>query len=99
MTVPEETCCGTAVERLLGMGLAIYPLNPKSAERYRDRKSPAGVKSDELDAFSFADALRTDGHGWRQLRPLDPLTAELRILCRDEIALIEQRTAMVLQLK
>jgi transposase len=77
----------------------LYPINPKAAERFRDRKSPGGSKSDPLDAWCFADALRTDGHGWRQLRPLDPLTAELRILCRDEIALIEQRTAMVLQLK
>jgi transposase len=81
------------------MGLTVYPLNPKAGERYRDRKSPAGVKSDERDAFSFADALRTDGHGWRRLRPQDPLTAELRLLCRDEIALIGQRTALVNQLR
>jgi transposase len=97
--VAIETSCGPAVERLLEIGVTVYPMNPKSAERYRDRKSPAGVKSDELDAWCFADALRTDGHGWRALRPLDPLTAELRILCRDEIGLIEQRTALVNQLK
>jgi len=99
LAVAVETNCGPAVERLLEMGLAVYPLNPKVAERYRDRKSPAGVKSDERDAFSFADALRTDGHGWRRLRPQDPLTAELRLLCRDEIGLIEQRTALVNQLR
>ena len=97
--VAIETSCGPAVERLLDLGLIVFPLNPRAAERYRDRKSPAGVKSDELDAWCFADALRTDGHGWRELRPLDPLTAELRLLCRDEISLIEQRTALVLQLK
>lgn len=94
-----ETSCGPAVERLLDLGVLVYPINPKAAERYRDRKAPSGIKSDELDAWCFADALRTDGHGWRELRPLDPLTAELRILCRDEISLIEQRTALVLQLK
>jgi transposase len=99
LAVAIETSCGPAVERLLEMGLIIYPINPKAAERFRDRKSPGGSKSDPLDAWCFADALRTDGHGWRQLRPLDPLTAELRILCRDEIALIEQRTAMILQLR
>jgi transposase len=97
--VAIETSCGPAVERLLDLGVVVYPLNPKSAERYRDRKAPSGIKSDPLDAWCFADALRTDGHGWRQLRPLDPLTAELRILCRDEIMLIEQRTALVLQLQ
>ena len=97
--VAIETSCGPAVERLLELGVIVYPINPKAAERFRDRKAPSGAKSDPLDAWCFADALRTDGHGWRELRPLDPITAELRILCRDEIALIEQRTAMVLQLK
>jgi transposase len=97
--VAIETSCGPSVERLLEMGLVVYPMNPKAATRFRDRKSPAGVKNDSLDAWCFADALRTDGRGWRELRPLDPLTAELRILCRDEIGLIEQRTAMILQLK
>lgn len=99
LAVAVETSCGPAVERLLEMGLAVYPLNPKVAERYRDRKSPAGVKSDERDAFSFADALRTDGHGWRPLLPQDPLTAELRLLCRDEMGLIGQRTALINQLR
>lgn len=94
-----ETNCGPAVERLLNLGLAIYPINPKAAERYRDRKAPTGAKDDELDAWSFADALRTDGYGWRELLAQDPLVTELRLLCRDEIGLIEQRTAIVLQLK
>jgi transposase len=97
--VAIETSCGPAVERLLDLGVIVYPINPKAAERFRDRKSPSGAKSNSLDAWCFADALRTDGHGWRELRPLDPVTAELRILCRDEIALIEQRTALVLQLR
>jgi hypothetical protein len=37
-----------------------YPLNPKAARAYRDRKAPSGTKSDHLDAWSFADALRLD---------------------------------------
>lgn len=97
--VAIETRCGPAVERLLEAGLIVYPLNPKAAERYRDRKAPSGGKSDRLDARSFADALRTDGHAWRTLLPQDPLTMELRILCRDEIGLIAQRTALVNQLQ
>jgi transposase len=95
LAVAIETCNGPAVERLLEMGLAVYPLNPKSAQRYRDRKAPSGVKDDLLDAWSFADALRTDGHGWKKLAPLDSQTAELRMLCRDEMGLIQQRTSLV----
>lgn len=90
-----ETSAGPAVERLLEAQWSVFPLNPKAAERYRDRKAPSGSKNDRLDAFCFADALRTDGRAWRPLRPADPLTHELRLLCRDEIALIAQRTALV----
>ena len=94
-----ETNRGPAVERLLELGCTLYPLNPKAAQRYRDRKAPSGGKTDHLDALSFADALRTDGHAWRQLKPEDPRIQELRLLCRDEVNLIEQRTALVNQLQ
>lgn len=99
MPVAIETCSGAAVERLLEAGFAVYPINPKAAKRYRERKAPSGAKTDALDAWSLADALRTDGHAWRVLRLDDPLTIELRLLCRDEIALIEQRTALINQLR
>ena len=94
-----ETNCGPAVERLLELGCAVYPLNPKAAQRYRDRKVPSGTKTDHLDALSFADALRTDGHAWRQLKPEDLKVQELRLICRDEIQLIGQRTALINQLQ
>jgi transposase len=94
-----ETSCGADVERLLDAGLPVYPINPKSAQRYRDRKSVAGCKSDELDAFCMADALRTDGAAWRRLLSMDSATHELRVLCRDEIHLIELRTSLINQLR
>jgi len=97
--VAIETSSGATVERLLAAGYAVYPVNPKAAKRYRERKAPCGTKTDRLDAWSLADALRLDGHTWRQLKPDDPLTVELRLLCRDEIVLIEQRTALVCQLR
>jgi transposase len=77
----------------------VDPLNPKSAQAYRKRQAPSGVKDDQLDAWSFADALRVDGQNWKALRPEEPLIKELRLLCRDEVALIEQRTAFINQLR
>ena len=97
--VAIETSSGVTVERLLEAGYAVYPVNPKAAKRYRERKAPSGTKTDHLDAWSLADALRLDGHTWRQLKPDDPLTVELRLLCRDEVTLIEQRTALICQLR
>jgi transposase len=98
VAVAVETNQGFTIEQLLACGVTVYPVNPKSAERYRERKAPGGIKNDQLDAWSLADALRLDGHGWKPLAPLDPLIAELRLLTRDEVALIEQRTALVNQL-
>jgi hypothetical protein len=60
-----ETSQGAAVEQLLEAGIIVYPLNPKSAQAYRQRKAPSGVKDDQLDAWSFADACRVDGQGWK----------------------------------
>jgi transposase len=95
-----ETNQGAAVDHLLQMeGLTVYPIHPLAARRYRERKSPTGNKTDLLDARSLADGLRLDGSQWKALSPLDPLTQQLRLLCRDEISLIEQRTALINQLR
>jgi transposase len=99
VAVAIETSQGPAVEKLLELGFTVYPMHPKSAQRYRDRKIPSGNKTDRMDAWSFADALRVDGQGWKALAETDPMIQELRLLCRDEVELIEQRTALVNQLQ
>jgi len=99
LAIAIETSFGAAVEQLLETGASIYPVNPVNAKRYRERKSSSGNKTDRHDAWALADALRLDGHGWRALSAQDPIAAELRILCRDEVALIEERTALINQLQ
>jgi len=94
-----ETSQGVVVEQLLASAVTVYPVSPASAKRYRERKVPSGNKTDRIDAWSLADALRVDGHGWKALTPEEPLVAELRLLCRDEVALIEERTALINQLQ
>jgi transposase len=97
--VAIETSFGAAVEQLLESGIAVYPVNPMNAKRYRERKCSSGNKTDRHDAWALADALRMDGHAWRTMSVQDPLIAELRILCRDEVTLIEERTALLNQLQ
>ena len=97
--VAIETSSGAAVERLVAGDYTVFPINPKKAKCYRERKAPSGVKSDRLDAWSQADALRLDGHTWKALGPQDPLILQLRTICRDEVSFIEQRTALVNQLQ
>ena len=97
--VAIETSRGAAVEQLLGSGVTVYPVHPKSAKAYRQRLAPSGNKDDALDAWALADALRLDGAPWRALSPQDAIVEELRLLCRDEEELIGQRTALVNQLQ
>src|SRR4029077_5914201 len=98
LAVCVETNQGAVIERLLQSDCSLYPVHPPRAKQYRQRKISSGNKTDFLDAWALADALRIDGHSWRALGPSDPLINELRLLCRDEAAFIEQRTALVNQL-
>jgi transposase len=97
--VAVETRSGAAVEELLRTPCTVFPVQPKAAARYRERKAPSGVKDDQLDAWALADALRMDGRTWRALAPEDPLIQQLRLLCRDEVVLIQQRTLLINQLR
>ena len=97
--VAIETSSGPAVDQLLRRDFTVFPVNPAASQSYRQRKASSGTKSDHHDAWALADALRTDGRGWKVLNPADPLSVQLRLLCKDEVALIEQRTQMVNQLQ
>lgn len=99
LAVAIETNQGAVVDQLLQNGYTVYPVNPVAAESYRKRKAPSGTKTDHFDGWGMADALRVDGHGWKALEAMDPILQQLRLLCRDEVALIEQRTALVNQLQ
>jgi transposase len=99
LAVAIETNQGAAVDQLLQGGYTVYPVNPVASESYRKRKAPSGTKTDHVDGWGLADALRVDGHGWKPLQPMDPLTQRLRLLCQDEVGLIEQRTLLVNKLQ
>jgi transposase len=99
LAVAIETSQGAAIDQLLQLDCSVYPVHPLSAKSYRQRQVPSGNKTDHIDGMSLAQALRSDGQGWKALQPLDPLTQQIQLLCRDEISLIEQRTALVNQLQ
>ena len=41
--VAIETSQGAAVEQLLQSGVTVYPIHPKAAKAYRQRKAPSGT--------------------------------------------------------
>ena len=76
--VAIEVPHGPVVESLMDSGFALYSLNPKQLDRFRDRFSPAGAKDDRRDALTLAAALRTDGDWFRRIQPVDPEVIQLR---------------------
>jgi transposase len=78
IAVAIESPRGPVVETLLERGFAVFAINPKQLDRFRDRFSVAGAKDDSRDAFVLAHSLRTDRHAFRRLTLDDPLVIELR---------------------
>ena len=78
VAVAIETPHGPIVEALMDRGIAVFAINPKQLDRFRDRFSPAGAKDDRRDALVLASSLRTDRHCFRRVEALDPAVVELR---------------------
>ena len=85
-----RTCGGSAD----GRGVAVFSVNPKQLDRFRDRFSPAGAKDDRRDALVLTSSLKTDRHCFRRLEPLDPLIVELREWSRMADELKDERTRL-----
>jgi transposase len=95
LAVAIEIPHGAIVETLVENGFAVFSINPKQMDRFRDRYSPAGAKDDRRDAFVLADALRTDMHCFHAVQLDPPRIIRLRELSRleDEIAEEQNRVA------
>jgi hypothetical protein len=78
VAVGIETPHGPVVEALLEKRFAVFALNPKQMDRFRDRFTVAGAKDDRLDARVIAASLRTERSAYRRLRVEDPLVTQLR---------------------
>jgi transposase len=85
---------GPVVETLLERGFAVFAVNPKQLDRFRDRFSVAGAKDDSRDAFVLAHSLRTDRHAFRRLAVDDALVIELREWSRIHEELKQEQTRL-----
>src|SRR5213080_4147421 len=90
-----ETNHGLLIAALLDAGFPVYPVNPKTVDR---RRSAAGVKTDQIDAYLLAKTGRSDLADLRRLIPDSPLVQELKALTRDQDSLIQSQTRLVNQL-
>jgi len=94
-----ETAHGAWVQAMLDRGYQVYPLNPKTVERFREALSANGVKTDTIDRKVLAMFLVTFHQNNKPLRPDDPEIVQLRILCQDRLRLVEERSAKVSELQ
>lgn len=99
VAVGLEVPHGAVVETLVERGFAVFSINPKQVDRFRDRHSVAGAKDDRRDAFVIADSLRTDAHHFRRVRAEDPLVIQIREASRSEQGLKKDARRLANQLR
>lgn len=100
-TQPEQLVCivetshGLLIAFLLEADIPVYPVNPKTANQLR---KAAGAKTDQIDAYLLAKTGRFDLAELRRLEPDHVTVQELKMLTRDQDALIQTQTRLVNQL-
>ncbi len=90
-----ETTHGLLIAHLLEAGWPVYPVNPRTVDR---RRSASGAKTDTIDAYLLAKTGRADFADLHRLTPDSEKVAELKLLTRDQDALIQAQTRLVNQL-
>jgi transposase len=99
VVVGTETDRGLFVGALVAGGAEVYAVNPKIAERYRDRLRTSKVKSDALDALVLAEMVRTDRHLHRRVAADSAEVEGLKAFTRGHKDLIWRRQQFANQLR
>ena len=99
IAVAIETPRGALVDTLIERQFAVFVVNPKQLDRFRDRFSPAGAKDDDEDAHVLADARRTDPRAFQRVRPDDPLIIQLREVTRLRQDLLDDESRLTNRLR
>jgi Transposase/Transposase IS116/IS110/IS902 family len=82
IAVAIEVPRGAVVDVFLERGCAVFAINPKQLDRFRDRYRAASPKDDQRDAWVLADALRTTESAFRRVTADAPWIITLRELSR-----------------
>ena len=99
IAVAIEVPHGSVVETLVDRGFAVFAINPKQLDRFRDRFTVAGARDDRRDPMVLADSLRTDGHLFRRLAVQAAPVIELREWSRIDDELQSERNCLVNQMR
>lgn len=94
-----ETDRGLFVAAMVAAGYAVFAINPKAVDRYRDRHRLASGKSDAADAKVLADVVRTDQHLHRPVAADTDCAEALKVLTRAHKDLICRRQDQINHLR
>jgi transposase len=87
-----ETSRGLLVAMLRATGRPIHAINPMAVARYRDRHSTSRKKSDDFDAMTLANILRTDAAAHRTLPADTELAQAIAVIARAQQDAVWDRT-------
>src|SRR5205814_1491959 len=102
---PEEVIVGIEIDRgllvgaLVAAGYQVFAINPLSVDRYRDRHTTSGAKSDPGDAKVLADIVRTDRHNHREVAGDSELAEGIKLLARTHQSFCWERQRHVNRLR
>ena len=94
-----ETDRGVWVSALAAAGYQVFPINPMSVARYRDRHATSGAKSDRGDAHVLAEIVRLDRAHHRPIAGDSSEVEALKLVARSHQAFIWDRTRHLLRLR
>src|SRR3954452_17290181 len=94
-----ETDRGSWVGSLVAAGYEVFPINPLSVARYRERHSTSGAKSDAADAHLLAEIVRLDRAHHRPVAGDTDAGEAIKLTARTHQSLIWDRTRHVLRLR
>jgi transposase len=94
-----ETGRGPWVQALVAAGYEVFPVNPMSVARYRERHSTSGAKSDAADAHLLAEIVRLDRAHHRPVAGDSPQAEAIKLVARAHQSLIWDRSRQVLRLR
>jgi Transposase/Transposase IS116/IS110/IS902 family len=94
-----ETDRGLLVGALVAAGYRVFAISPLSVDRYRDRRTTSGAKSDPGDARVLADLVRTDRHHHRPVAGDSDLAEGIKLLARTHQSFCWERQRHVNRLR
>jgi transposase len=98
--VAVETSRGPLVHALLEAPFVVlYPVNPRSLQRFRETFAPSGAKDDAPDARLLLELLSKHRDALRPWVPDDPATRTLRALAERRRQGVALQTQLTLQLQ